>query len=234
MNDEVAFGGHRCARVTNAAGHELLITVDKGPRIISYKGPTGRNLAVIPRAGIDGPVGRFTFHDGHRLWVAPEVPAITHLLDDSSCAVDELAGTLTVTAPDNGSGLSDPLLSPSTRTDSSSTISSQTSGPKRWTSGVGPDPTPAGGNSDHPFLCARGERRAPGHPCPGLWPYTRPSDPRISHGENELFVKRFMVPESPVPDLGASAQVYTGQGSVELETLGTMNRLRRRTVDRAS
>jgi hypothetical protein len=108
---ETPFEGHRCIRFFGRDGSELLVTIDRGPRIISYVATSGRNLlAVLPRSGLDGPGGRFNFHGGHRLWVAPEDPSISHLPDDLPCRIDEGQGVVKVTAPDNGSGLERSLV----------------------------------------------------------------------------------------------------------------------------
>lgn len=257
MIDEVAFAGHGCARVSSRTGTELLITLDKGPRIISFTGRSGINhLAVLPGSGIETPVGRFSFHGGHRLWVAPEIPTTTHLPDDSPCRVDDLGDALRVTAPDNGSGLERSITisvnNGSFAVDHVLTnVGERTIGVASWAitqfplQGTAIVPFPDGGSGNgfqatHALV---------------LWPYTRLSDPRLTYGDHhilvtgierddpcklgvspgptslgylragQLFVKRVNVPNPPVPDFGASAQVYTAESFLELESLGTLTQL---------
>lgn len=67
-----AFGWENVARLSN--DHvELLITLDVGPRILSYKRAGGENvLRVFPeQAGKKGESG-YQVRGGHRMWVAPE------------------------------------------------------------------------------------------------------------------------------------------------------------------
>lgn len=67
-----AFGWERCARLSNGQA-ELLVTLDVGPRILSYKLNDGENVLrafpdTLGKSGEPGFVGR----GGHRMWVAPE------------------------------------------------------------------------------------------------------------------------------------------------------------------
>ena len=49
--------------------------------------------------------GTYRFHGGHRLWAAPEVPAITYAPDDHPCAVTTGDDGLTIRAPVDAAGL---------------------------------------------------------------------------------------------------------------------------------
>lgn len=62
-----------------------------GPRIVGLTPAGGPNLlAELGDLGIDLDDGRrFVFRGGHRLWVAPEVPAITYEPDDMPVAVSQ-------------------------------------------------------------------------------------------------------------------------------------------------
>ncbi len=65
-----------------------------GPRILSYRlanRPTP--FASLGDIAIDHPdAGRFRFLGGHRLWRAPEVPAITYEPDDRAVAIEKVTG----------------------------------------------------------------------------------------------------------------------------------------------
>lgn len=256
MIEEVTFQGHRCVQITGSHDSEILVIVDQGPRIISFTGTAGVNhLAVLPGSGFETPVGRFLFHGGHRLWVAPEVPETTHLPDDSPCRIDEIGDTLHITAPNNGSGL-----------ERSITISSTSKGfaVDHLLTNVGEHSLevaswaitqlPLGGMAIVPLPDGGGNGFQANHVVV-LWPYTRLSDPRLTFGDHHvfiegvarddpckigvgpgatsqgyfrkghLFVKRTTAPEPPVPDLGASVQVYTAASFLELESLGSLTSL---------
>ncbi len=67
-----AFGWENCARLSNDSV-ELLVTLDVGPRILSYRALDGQNV-LGPQAGQLGTQGEegFRVRGGHRLWTAPE------------------------------------------------------------------------------------------------------------------------------------------------------------------
>jgi hypothetical protein len=71
-NITAAFGWDRCAQLANA-DVQLLVSLEVGPRILSYKTAAGRNvLNVFPeQCGVAGE-GEFVVRGGHRLWVSPE------------------------------------------------------------------------------------------------------------------------------------------------------------------
>jgi hypothetical protein len=59
-----------------------------------------------PDLVIDRPdSGVYRFRGGHRLWAAPEVPAITYAPDDDPCQVVEDEDTVTVVGPPDRAGL---------------------------------------------------------------------------------------------------------------------------------
>jgi len=67
------------------------IASNAGPRITAYTKSGGQSFfASLGDAGIDGFAGRFyRFVGGHRLWRAPEVPAVTYQPDDSDVQIVE-------------------------------------------------------------------------------------------------------------------------------------------------
>jgi hypothetical protein len=67
-----AFGWSRCAQLSN--GHaELLVTLEVGPRVLSYRTVGGENVLRVDEADA-GKSGEKEFkgRGGHRLWVSPE------------------------------------------------------------------------------------------------------------------------------------------------------------------
>ncbi len=86
-------GWDRTLRMSNGAV-ELVVTLDVGPRIISFRTKTGRNVFKIfdAEAGHTGEE-EWRIRGGHRLWAAPEDPVSTYELDN--LAVSHEAGTET-------------------------------------------------------------------------------------------------------------------------------------------
>ncbi|MFV9672187.1 MAG: hypothetical protein ACNYZH_03085, partial [Acidimicrobiia bacterium] len=60
-------------------GDVIVTFADTGPRIVGLRVSDGENLfAELPELVIERPGGApFRFLGGHRLWLAPEVPAVT-------------------------------------------------------------------------------------------------------------------------------------------------------------
>lgn len=68
----------------------LATTTRFGPRVTGlWSGDSPNLFAVLgPEVRIENPeVGDYVFRGGHRLWVAPEIPEVTHVPDDFECAV---------------------------------------------------------------------------------------------------------------------------------------------------
>ena len=79
-----------------------------GPRLVSLRREEGPELfaQLSNDVAIDLPDSEpYRFHGGHRLWAAPEVPAITYALDDHTCVVSAGEDELSITAPADGAGL---------------------------------------------------------------------------------------------------------------------------------
>lgn len=86
-------------------GDLTLEFAETGPRITGLRFGDGENLlAELPGLTIERPGGApFNFLGGHRLWLAPEVPAITYLPDDDPVRAVTGAGHLRVRGePDPG------------------------------------------------------------------------------------------------------------------------------------
>lgn len=80
-----------------------------GPRILGYARHGGSQLfAELPAAVLEHPaVGEYRFLGGHRLWRAPERPAITYAPDHGlDLEIEESANGLTIAGPREADGLS--------------------------------------------------------------------------------------------------------------------------------
>ncbi len=86
----------------------LRIAVDFGPRILGCRREPGPQVFAVlgDDVVIDRPdSGVYRFRGGHRLWAAPEMPAITYAPDDEPCAVSREGDHLTVEGPADRAGL---------------------------------------------------------------------------------------------------------------------------------
>jgi hypothetical protein len=96
--NEKKFLGADCLEV-KFGNFTLLFTLSVGPRIISLKYGNSDNLfAELPDASLDylnG--GKFHLYGGHRLWLAPEDPALTYIPDDWPVNVNSQPGTVELT-----------------------------------------------------------------------------------------------------------------------------------------
>lgn len=63
-----------------------------GPRLLRlFAGGSQRNLfAEIPQVNWETPHGTYHPHGGHRLWLSPEIPAVTYLPDDQPPQIEPL------------------------------------------------------------------------------------------------------------------------------------------------
>jgi hypothetical protein len=79
----------------------VTVVLDAGPRILGYADRGGPQLfAALPGEVIDKP-GGFEFIGGHRLWRAPEIPAVTYRSDNDPVVVDRVDDGVRITgAPD--------------------------------------------------------------------------------------------------------------------------------------
>jgi hypothetical protein len=249
--DRVSFEGHDCVRLADELA-AVLVTVSVGPRVLGLVGREGNLMAVLPDVGLDLPDGgRFRLVGGHRLWAAPEVPAVTYQPDERPCVASEVEGGVRVEAPADGAGFAKAIEVRRTATG--------------WTidhvlRNESPAPVELA-----PWAITQlrlgGEAILPMGPAgPGpqadrslvLWPYTDPGDPRIHLGPDAVriraepgptlklgaapsegrasyrlgdvvFEKRARIePSARYPDRGAAVHVYLCDDFCELETLGPL------------
>ncbi len=123
--DYLRFG--KCVRIANDDA-EVLVTVDVGPRIISYRRMSGENLLfndlegknIVTKPSIMETFGKpvFELWGGHRMWATPEHMPLSYYPDNEPVAWTEIENgvvftpnpqrvsdwqyTLTVTLADNG------------------------------------------------------------------------------------------------------------------------------------
>lgn len=86
---------------------EATVVVNRGPRIVGFARSGGPQLfAVLPDEVIDhSDVGTFSFLGGHRLWRAPEIPAVTYQPDDEPVAVDQRGDGVWLTGAPDADGI---------------------------------------------------------------------------------------------------------------------------------
>ena len=82
-HETVPFGGwNNCLRLSNAEA-ELIVTLDVGPRILSYRRPGGANVLKNYREQLGGCGEKeWMIRGGHRLWIAPEDEVLSYHLDN--------------------------------------------------------------------------------------------------------------------------------------------------------
>jgi hypothetical protein len=243
--------------VTVAIGpYEVSVALSFGPRITSLRRDEGPDLfAHLDDAVRIDTLGRppYHFRGGHRLWAAPEEPAITYAPDDHPCQVGFEDETLEIMAPSDEAGLGKQIAihSDGERLVVEHVIANTGSKPVTvapWAitqfelGGVAVMPT----NGQHDGLQA--DRSVV------LWPYTNLSDGRITiasdsiriaaqpgpkmklgvgpnprrlgyHRRGQLFVKDISVAAGPIPDRGAVGQIFTNEYFCELESVGVLKSL---------
>ena len=88
--------------------YQLTAATAFGPRLTSLRRDDGPEMfaRLGPEVVIKHPdSGIYRFHGGHRLWAAPEVPAITYAPDDHPCLVTSSSDRVVVTALPDKAGL---------------------------------------------------------------------------------------------------------------------------------
>ena len=250
--ETTTFEGHTCVRLEGART-TLFVTLSVGPRILGLVGAHGNVMAVLPDANLPRPAGEpFHLLGGHRLWAAPEIPAITYEPDERPCEVVPLDDGVRVQAPADGAGLVKALevTSSGDGWNVDHEISNASERPMTLATWAITQLRP-GGTAMLPL----GDRGA--GPVADralvLWPYTDLDDPRLRFGRDGVevvavagsgpvkvgaapgqgrvayrlgtgvFEKTVTVdPTGPHADRGAAVQVYLGDAFCELETLGPL------------
>jgi hypothetical protein len=101
--DIVPYGGwRRCVRLSDGE-HELVATLEVGPRVIRFAFVGGRNAFVEYPAQLGKTGGtEYRSYGGHRLWTAPEVRGRTNLPDNAPVELNQDQGWIVLTAPVEG------------------------------------------------------------------------------------------------------------------------------------
>lgn len=232
------------------------VATEFGPRITNFRRQGGPPMfaSLGPDQGLEHQGRFYRFHGGHRLWAAPEIPAITYAPDDHECAVGKEGDTLRISAPPDLAGL---IKEIEVTAEGDSLVVehrlSAISGAAITASPWAITQAPPGGSA---ILSLTGVDTAP---LPNrqivFWPYTNVDDARIRIGDQAvvvtagtgselkvgtgptpgslgylrdgwLFVKTLeWVGEGEVPDFGAVHQVFVGRGFCELESVGGVETL---------
>jgi hypothetical protein len=182
---------------------ELIITLDVGPRILSYHFAGGKNVF----KEYDEQMGRsgeseWMIRGGHRLWAAPEDPARTYALDNGPATFEELGtGAVRVRpAPETPFGLQKELDIRLTSKGSEVTVTHRIKNIGRegtnlapWSLSVmapgGVEIIPSPPQGKHPGAAKNASSPADFAPnrLMALWPYTDLKDPRWDFGNR--FIK---------------------------------------------
>jgi len=230
------------------------VTTSYGPRIRDFHRIGGAGVfADAPDEVIQLEDGqRYRLGGGHRLWVAPEIPALTYLPDDEAVDVERHGDAISFTQPAHprlGIRRTITIGLDGSRARLDHTLVNESAGPiqvapwaitmvRRGGTGI----LPIGRSTDDPFQAERSLV---------LWPYTHLDDPdlrvdrhticvrmnrdaRLKIGTantrgwiayalgETLFVKRATHPAGALADLGATAQLFANHLGGELETLGSL------------
>jgi hypothetical protein len=201
-------GTHRTRIAVRIGPYRLEAATEFGPRLTGLRRDEGPELfaQLDSDVAIDHPdSGTFRFHGGHRLWAAPEIPAITYAPDDHPCDVSAGSDELTITAPTDAAGLVKQL---SVRLDGNGLVvdhrltnaASESAAVASWAitqfrlGGLALLPIGPGTAGDE-FQADRSLV---------LWPYTDLTDPRLSWQERAVVVEaaagpRFKIGSGPSP-----------------------------------
>lgn len=231
--------------------YRLEVATEFGPRITSLRLEGGPEtfIELGPDVATAWGDDAYRFRGGHRLWAAPEVPAITYAPDDHPCHVEEADGVVTVTGPVDAAGLVKEIAF-SLDDDSLLVVHrlSAANGRALSLASWAITQLPLDGTAIVPLVGADTTPMANRYLV--LWPYTSLEDNRATFGEDVLELRasdgppiKFGVGPAPgrlgyfkddfvfvkeiepaadrtVPDFGAVAQVYLGLGFCELESVG--------------
>ena len=195
--DIVAFNGwQNNLRLSNGTA-ELIVTLDVGPRILSYRKNGGVNPLKVfeDQAGTTGDQ-IWRSRGGHRLWVAPEDKMLTYYPDNTTVTWEKL-GDLRVkltSSPEESTGFQKELeitLNPTgtsvtvlhrvTRIGSTPAYMSPWALTVMAAGGVAVVPQPEMGEHPRDLLPNRNLV---------LWPYTDMSDPRWRFGRKYILLKQ--------------------------------------------
>lgn len=199
-----AFGWQRTLVVSNPF-IELIVTLDVGPRIISYRKRDGKNVfkTFTEELGRSGEAS-WRSRGGHRLWVAPESSA-TYYPDNQPIALDETPAGFVLTAPVESGNFVTKSMTLSVAADSSRVSLRHTIKAEQdlaqpiaaWAITVMRE----GGRAEIPMPSAQQHPDETDNPAPSdadflpnrsiaLWPYTNPADSRFDWQADRLVINQ--------------------------------------------
>ncbi|HEX2153821.1 MAG TPA: hypothetical protein VHL52_07575 [Acidimicrobiia bacterium] len=228
-----------------------------GPRVLGLRHRDGPET--FARLGPEVVIGTgtdlFRLRGGHRLWAAPEIPATTYAPDDTPVRVTADSTMVRLSGPPDAAGVGKELVvrEGDLGLDVTHLLSwhgSRAASVAAWAI----TQLPLGGTAIIPW----GGRDRDGVQADRslvLWPYTDPTDHRLTLSSHHVTVKATAAPrlkigagpdpgrlgylrngwlfsktvtpagDGPRVDLGAVGQVFVGEDFCELETLGPLVRL---------
>lgn len=93
ISEVPAYGWERCLRLANARA-EVLVSIEVGPRILSYRRRDGANvLRTYPEQMGTSGEAQYVVRGGHRIWISPETE-ITYAPDNSPVTVEQAEGAV--------------------------------------------------------------------------------------------------------------------------------------------
>ena len=190
----IKFQGLTCAEV-NLGRISLLVTIETGPRIVSFKYKDSGNIfAELPADITDlADKEKYHFFGGHRLWIAPETQAVTYVPDDQPVIVEHTKDGFAFTQKNvNKTGMRKSIHIQPTDHENviivDHVIRNETSTEAKlapWTI----TQLKIGGTAILPFTSPEAAKNTylPNRALT-LWPYTDPYDPRMKMTKDLIFI----------------------------------------------
>lgn len=188
---EINYGEYgRCMQISNG-DVEVVVTVDMGPRIISYSIPGKANMFCNKFDEVYDKTG-WKILGGHRVWVSPEHDVLSYDPDNDPIEFEEIEGGLHVIGnPEKTSGLQKEMF---IKIDEEGTnvlvhhritnISLRPIDFSVWCLSV-----MAPGGKEVVPIC-KDDTGLLGNCWLGLWPYTKMNDPRVNWGDKYITLQQ--------------------------------------------
>ena len=193
--ETVNFMGHECVLLENGK-IKLLISRSIGPRILSLRFAGDENLlAELPNLVLDCPgSGNLHLYGGHRLWHSPEEPSRTYLPDDFPVEIIPVENGYMVTQEvEAKTGLQKSMEIRLPSDAPQVIIKHSLSNQGLWPVICAPwaiTQLKAGGVVILPQSCK--ETGVLPNRSLALWPYTNPSHPNVTWGQNHILARAEM------------------------------------------